>query len=105
MSENNRCYLKIYIGTPEDDWEDYMYLDLIVPGRDVTLYCSKNSLNTDSAQDLLDELEKTFNEARMYAKSLGLKVRVETEEILAMAEEAEESASKSVKNLLKEMED
>ncbi len=102
MAEN-KSYLSIYIGNPgEDDWTDHLYLDLVIPGREVNLYGSA-SLDDSSGEDLLKYLEIAFNEASLYARFLGLKIRVEMDEILSQIEDMEEEESKYAKALLKEL--
>lgn len=94
-------YLNMYVGTPnEENWEDFLYLDLVIPGREVQLYCSKHSLNGGTGTDLLAYLEEAFNEAQLYNRYLGLKTHIEIEPILEILEESDESVQKNVKALL-----
>jgi hypothetical protein len=102
MAENN-SYLNVYIGNPSgENWLNYLYLDLVIPGREVTLFESA-SLDDCSGADFLEYLEKAFNEARLYGKFLGLKLHVEMDEILTQIEDMEESEAKNARILLKEI--
>ncbi len=97
-----RSYLKLYIGTPGEDFIDFLYLDLVVPGREIPLWSSKEELNDCSGEDFLDVLEKALNEASLYVKALGLQVMIDSETILEMAEDYTERVSKEIVKLIKE---
>jgi hypothetical protein len=102
MSEK-KSYLNLYIGTPGDDGSDFLYLDLVIPGREVPLWSSKEELNDCGGDDFLKLLEEALNEASLYVKSLGLQVRIDIETILEMTEDYSERISKEVTKLIQEV--
>lgn len=104
MAENGKnSGLKIYIGENEA-FQDVLCLDLIIPGREIPLYMS-DSLDDCSGGDFLSYLEKAFNEARLFARNLSLRISVEMGEILSLIEDLEESDARNAKLLIKEMEE
>lgn len=96
-------YLNISVGTPENSHEDFLFLDLIVAGREITLESSV-PLDGISGPELLTELEKILNLACLLAKELRLKIKVDVEGILDEAgdECVDERDMKNIKKLVKE---
>jgi len=94
--------LKLYVGTPEDDGRDFLYLDLEIPSREVPLWESKEELGDCSGQDFLKVLSDALNEAFLYMKYLGLKLKLDKETIAEMSEDFSEKDSREIKELLKE---
>jgi hypothetical protein len=77
---------------------------LAVPTREINLWSSLEELNDCSGADFLGCLEMAFNEARIFSKCLGLRIKIEMEEILDTVQEMEESEARNVRKLIKEME-
>lgn len=95
--------LAIYIGTPEDSVEDFLYLDLVVEGKEFPLWHSEDSINDGAPEDFLDDLSKAFNLARLLSKNLGIRTRIDYEQIVQEVEEYDDTIKRNVKHLLKEM--
>lgn len=102
MSVEKSC-LKLYIGTPREDGMDYLYLDLAIPSREICLWSSKEELNDCSGDDFLELLEDVLNEASLWIRALGLRMQIDTETILQIADDYSERVNKDVVNLLKEI--
>lgn len=97
-------HLKLYIGMPNPDGiEEFLYLDLVVPNREVTLWTSSKELNNCSGEDFLDILTTAISEASIYVKNLNLRVNIDAETIAEIAEDFTERESRELSGLLKEI--
>lgn len=97
-------YLKLYIGIPDpDDVDEYLYLDLVVPGREKTLWSSPDKLNDSSGDDILQLLEEVINEAIIYSKALNLQISIDAETLEELVEDFTERHVKEFHQLIKEI--
>ena len=96
--------IKAYIGIPEKDSSDeFLYVDMVVPGREVNLYTSPQKLNDCAADDFMEYLEAALNEAFLWARHLGIKVQIDSESLLSIAEDYSERTLKGIHALMKEV--
>jgi hypothetical protein len=96
-------YLSIYVGTPENSHEDYLFLDLVVGADEYTLESSL-SLDGLSGEEFLEELEKLLNTACNLSKELKLQIKISVEELVDEADEEflSEDTLRNVRKLVKE---
>jgi hypothetical protein len=99
----SKSKLKLYIGIPENSTQEYLYLDLAIPGRSVNLYTSPDEIGDDSAEDFMKVLSDAINEATLWIRSLGIKLTIDAETIRQIADDYSERASKEVYTLIKEI--
>jgi|WetSurMetagenome_2_1015567.scaffolds.fasta_scaffold103909_4 hypothetical protein len=95
--------LKLYIGMPQGDVKEFLYLDISIPNREVPLWRSKDELNGSSGEDFLKTLEIALNEASLWVNTLGIQLKIDTESIKEMADDFSEREEKEIKKLLKEI--
>lgn len=97
-------YLNISVGTPENSHESFLFLDLMVAGREITVESSQ-SLDGISGDEFLDELEQVLNTACLLSKELKLHIKVDLDGILEEADEEffDEDSMKNIKKLVKEV--
>ena len=103
-NENNtKAVVKVYIGIPEKDTADeFLYVDIVIPGRERNLYTSPQKLNDCAADDFMDYLEAALNEAFLWARHLGIKVQIDSESLLSIAEDYSERTVRGIHALIKE---
>lgn len=100
------AHLKLYIGTSEEDWQDYIYLDLITSdGTEFSLDSSEEDLDSISGDEFLTEMERICNAASLFQKELKLKLEINRDEILEAAQEHEFHAGilRNINLLIQEM--
>lgn len=96
--------LRLYIGIPDDnDMLEYLYLDLVIPNREIPLWKSKTDLNNISGEDFLGILEKALNEASLWTIHLGTQLQIDAESIVEMADDFTDRSGRDVRKLLKEV--
>jgi hypothetical protein len=100
-------FLSVYVGTPENGHEDYLFLDLVVGPYEVEIDRSSESLDGMSGEDLLLSLEELLNIASLFRKSLKLPILIDTDSILleSVEENMDEKTLKNIKLLIKEVMD
>lgn len=106
MSENKntQAVVKVYIGIPDKDTADeYLYVDIAIPGRERNLYTSPQKLNDSAADDFMEYLEAALNEAFLWARCVGIKVQIDTESLLSIAEDYSERTLRGIHALIKEV--
>ena len=101
MPEESKSFLSLYTGMDED-YEEYLFLDLNIPNREINLWISPGSTDNCSPADLLKYLESALNEARLYMNNLGLRLRIDKEMIAEMSEDFSNQDRRNVHELLKE---
>ncbi len=96
--------LKIYVGTPEESVEDFLYLDLIVGSYEIPVDKSNQSLSGMSGEDFLEVLGDILNTACLFSAQLKLQIRLDLDEIISEAEELDfsEADIKNIHRLIKE---
>lgn len=100
---SNSC-LKLYIGIPDpDDVKEYLYLDLVIPHREISLWRSKDELNDSGSEDFLKTLEEAINEATLYVRALNLRINIDAETIMEIAEDFSEREVKELNKILQEV--
>lgn len=96
-------YLKIYIGSPENKiWLDYLYLDLVVSGKEFQLWSSNEPIKDCAGDDFLEYLTEAFNLASLVATKLRLRVSIDSEQILLEAQDFSERTERLSKRMLRE---
>lgn len=93
--------VKVYIGTQEDNYCDYMYVDLLIDGAIFSIWSSDKTIEEVSGQQYADMLGEAMNNAKILSK-LGLTISID-DNILDCAEEISDNALKESKLLLKEI--
>lgn len=98
--------LKLYVGIPKDSVEEFLYLDLCIPGREVNIWNSEkigHDLNTCSGVDFMKDLQDIFNEATLWSRILGIQLKVDVETLLEIADDFSEQSVRGVKELVLEV--
>lgn len=97
-----QVYLKLYVGMTET-YEEYLYLDLKIPTREIPLWESKESLENCSGEDLLKYIGDALNESSLYTKNLGIRLKIEMGLITELFDDFSDKDKRNIHELLKEI--
>lgn len=86
IPDPKKSFLRLYTGM-NNDFEEFLFLDLTIPKRHIILWASPNSLNNCSSMDLLEYFMRVLNEASFYTKHLGLRLKIEAERVPELMED------------------
>lgn len=96
----SKSFLKLYTGLT-DDFEEFLYLDLVIPNRHISLWVSPDNLDNCNSSDLLKYIGDALNEASLYTRNLGIRLSVDTETIVELSEDFSYEERKSINQLIK----
>src|SRR5574339_365447 len=94
------AYLNLYVGTSEESWLDFIYLDLVISdGTETTLECSSMDIEGLSAKEFLAEMERICNRASLYSKELKIPLKIELSEFLEDVFDEDDENSSDIRNI------
>lgn len=94
-------FVKVYIGA-EEDFRDFLCVDLVVKGKCFTLWTSENSLDELGAEEFLSTLEEAVNLAIFLKTSLRLKLDIDSS-IESVSQDYDILSAMRIKKFLKEV--
>lgn len=99
--DSDKTFLRLYMGTDENA-EEFLCLDLKIPRRIVPLWISPTSLNNCTPKDLLGYLTKALNEASLYTRNLGIRLKFDGDTIGELVEDFSKEEKRDLIRTIKE---
>ena len=101
LPDSKKVYLRLYTGM-DAEFGEFLYLDLKIPKRIIPLWNSPTSLENCSTSDLMGYLMRALNEASLYTKSLGIRLRFESDSMEKLVEDFSREEKGEIIKLIKE---
>lgn len=93
--------INVYVGTPLDGVEDFLYVDLVIEGVEFTMWKSPTSLENITGQQYLELLGEALNVAKLLSR---MDLKIETgDDIIDATEDFNEEIQRNVRALLREI--
>lgn len=102
MEENEQQpTVVIFVGTPDEDPNDYLYIQIHLNGLDIYVDSSDESVDELAPDTFLDVIGKLLNKALLISRQLCLEIELD-ETIEDLAEEIKPGLFKDVERMLYE---